>query len=56
MRFHINYVSECNMQIWLLEKVFLFFFKLAKDGNKLSWLVKKTFFPKMEFPKQKKLI
>ena len=34
-------VSECNMQIWLLEKVFLFFSNLAK-----GWEQQNTFFKK----------
>ena len=38
------------MQIWLLGKVFLFFSKLAKGWEQLSWLVKKnTFFKKYFF-------
>ena len=43
------------MQIWLLEKVFLFFCKLAKRWEQLSWLVKKEhlfqkiFFLKVHF-------
>ena len=45
--------SAANMQIWLLEMVFLFFSKLAKWWEQLSWLVKKEHFSqKIKFLKR----